>query len=366
MARRNAFGRPLIWAGAALLAVAAAGQLLPDPAAVQAAPAAARIEINLSAYRLTLYQGDAAVASYRVAIGAPNRRAGGALRVTATPTGRFWIGKKTKNPSWIPPSWWIREEGWSETFFVPPGPANPLGLRWLGLSRPGYSGYGIHGTADEASIGRAVSLGCVRMRNADVVDLFDRVAVGTPVDIVDRTVEVVRGPDGGALLALYPSVYGRGRAAVADVRAALRSAGLPEELGDDAFWKAELAAAAGGPVYVALGRPADALRPPVPGPVIAAALPSAHPDEVSVSIALTPLGQAERRGDDYLLPLERLPDAFRAHFDVDASGVVRFYGEPLPGAELRAGEAWIPVRDMAHRLHMTERWLDAASLDLSW
>ena len=64
---------------------------------------------------------------------------------------------------------------------VPPGPGNPLGTRWMGLSAPYV---GIHGTPDAASIGYSVSHGCIRMLIPQVEWLFEQVEVGTPVFIV--------------------------------------------------------------------------------------------------------------------------------------------------------------------------------------
>jgi len=64
---------------------------------------------------------------------------------------------------------------------VPPGPGNPLGTRWMGLSVPGV---GIHGTPDAASIGYSASHGCIRMRIPDAEWLFEHVSEGTPVFIV--------------------------------------------------------------------------------------------------------------------------------------------------------------------------------------
>jgi lipoprotein-anchoring transpeptidase ErfK/SrfK len=61
---------------------------------------------------------------------------------------------------------------------VPPGPGNPLGTRWMGISAPAV---GIHGTPNAASIGYSASHGCVRMRIPDAEWLFQHVAVGTPV-----------------------------------------------------------------------------------------------------------------------------------------------------------------------------------------
>jgi L,D-transpeptidase ErfK/SrfK len=64
---------------------------------------------------------------------------------------------------------------------IPPGPGNPLGTRWLGISKPGV---GIHGTPDAASVGYSRSHGCIRMYVRHAEWLFRRVRVGTPVVIV--------------------------------------------------------------------------------------------------------------------------------------------------------------------------------------
>jgi lipoprotein-anchoring transpeptidase ErfK/SrfK len=94
-----------------------------------------------------------------------------------TPLGRFQIVVKWKNPWWYPPNspWAAGEKP------IPPGPGNPLGTRWMGISSPGV---GIHGTPDAASIGYSASHGCIRMRIPDAEWLFDHVEVGTPVFIV--------------------------------------------------------------------------------------------------------------------------------------------------------------------------------------
>ena len=73
------------------------------------------------------------------------------------------------------PTWYSRRG------VVRPGAANPLGTRWIGLSK---AGYGIHGTNAPESIGRAASHGCVRMRNRDVEELFALIGVGTLVEVV--------------------------------------------------------------------------------------------------------------------------------------------------------------------------------------
>jgi lipoprotein-anchoring transpeptidase ErfK/SrfK len=94
-----------------------------------------------------------------------------------TPLGRFRIVVKWRNPWWYPPS-----SPWAAGLKpVPPGPGNPLGTRWMGLSAPGV---GIHGTPDAASIGYSASHGCIRMRIAEAEWLFRQVRIGTTVFIV--------------------------------------------------------------------------------------------------------------------------------------------------------------------------------------
>jgi len=94
-----------------------------------------------------------------------------------TPLGRFSIVTMQRHPWWYPPdSDWAKDEE-----PVPPGPGNPLGTRWMGISAPGV---GIHGTPDPASIGYSASHGCVRMRIPEAEWLFSNVRVGTPVFIV--------------------------------------------------------------------------------------------------------------------------------------------------------------------------------------
>ncbi len=96
-----------------------------------------------------------------------------------TPLGTFEIANLQRNPWWYPPpSPWAKD---SEP--VPPGPGNPLGTRWMGLTEPYV---GIHGTPDSASIGYSASHGCIRMRIPDAEWLFQHVKVGTPVFIIDK------------------------------------------------------------------------------------------------------------------------------------------------------------------------------------
>jgi len=95
-----------------------------------------------------------------------------------TPLGRYEVVTKQANPWWYPPS----GSDWAKDAKpIPPGPGNPLGTRWLGISAPYV---GIHGTPDAASIGYSASHGCIRMLIPQVEWLFNRVDLGTPVFIV--------------------------------------------------------------------------------------------------------------------------------------------------------------------------------------
>lgn len=97
-----------------------------------------------------------------------------------TPVGKYKIIYKKLNPTWYPPKWAGIEKP------VPPGPENPLGDRWMGLSKKGY---GIHSTNSPRSIGKFVSHGCIRMYPEDAERLFNAVNVGTSVQIIYQPVK---------------------------------------------------------------------------------------------------------------------------------------------------------------------------------
>jgi lipoprotein-anchoring transpeptidase ErfK/SrfK len=126
--------------------------------------------IQRGSNQLRLYQGTRLVRTFRVATGKSRY---------PTPLGRFQVVSKWANPWWHPP-----RSDWAQGLKpVPPGPGNPLGTRWMGISSPGV---GIHGTPDSASLGYSVSHGCIRMAIPEAEWLFQRVRVGTPVFIVAR------------------------------------------------------------------------------------------------------------------------------------------------------------------------------------
>jgi lipoprotein-anchoring transpeptidase ErfK/SrfK len=125
------------------------------------------VTIDRANFKLRLFKRLKFSKSYGVAVGQP---------AYPTPTGRFQISNKQVNPAWTAPnSPWAGELAGTTT----PGgsAANPLRARWMGI----VNGVGIHGTSQEYSIGSRASHGCIRMRVADVIDLYPRVPVGTPV-----------------------------------------------------------------------------------------------------------------------------------------------------------------------------------------
>jgi lipoprotein-anchoring transpeptidase ErfK/SrfK len=125
------------------------------------------VTIDRAHFKLRLFKHLKFSKSYGVAVGQP---------AYPTPTGLFSISNKQVNPAWTAPnSPWAGELAGTTT----PGgsAANPLRARWMGIT----DGVGIHGTSQEYSIGSRASHGCIRMRVADVIDLYPRVPVGSPV-----------------------------------------------------------------------------------------------------------------------------------------------------------------------------------------
>lgn len=122
---------------------------------------------NRSTFKLRLFKGLKLHKTYGIAVGAAGHD---------TPRGLYKISNKAVNPAWhVPNSAWAGSLAGS---VVPGGaPNNPLKARWLGI----VDGVGIHGTAEEWSIGSRASKGCLRMRVSDVKDLYPRVPVGTTI-----------------------------------------------------------------------------------------------------------------------------------------------------------------------------------------
>ncbi len=122
-----------------------------------------KLVLRLRERRVYVYRGDRVEISYPVAIGKPS---------TPTPIGTYRVFQMVKNPIWRNP--WTGQ-------VTNPGPNSALGLRWIGFMERSNGIIGFHGTPTVNSIGRAASNGCVRMRNEHVVELFEKVQMGTTV-----------------------------------------------------------------------------------------------------------------------------------------------------------------------------------------
>jgi L,D-transpeptidase ErfK/SrfK len=145
---------------------------------------ATTLVVNLP-QRMLFFKGDAVV-GLPVAVGRPD---------WPTPIGDFTVATREENPTWDVPASILaeaRRAGRAQPARVPPGPDNPLGAFWLGLSS---GGIGIHGTIVPGSIYRFASHGCIRLHPDDIAWLFPRVAVGTTVAIIYEPVLLARAGD---------------------------------------------------------------------------------------------------------------------------------------------------------------------------
>jgi L,D-transpeptidase ErfK/SrfK len=142
--------------------------------------------------------------AYPVGVGLPSQTEFGDWR---TPTGKFVIVGKTKDPTWSVP-YSIRMEmaskGKPVEESVPPGPTNPLGRYVLRTSLPGVL---IHETIRPASVYRFQSHGCIRMLPEDIERLFQEVKRGTKGEIVYEPVKVARGEDERLYLEVRTDTY---------------------------------------------------------------------------------------------------------------------------------------------------------------
>jgi len=174
-------------------------EILIDNRHIAPAPiAAGEIVINLPQRMLFYGDGDDVLA-YPIAVGRPTWQ---------TPRGPFAIVERQQDPTWhVPAS--IRAEsarkGRELPLAVPPGPRNPLGRFWLGLS---LGSIGIHGTVAPSSIYQTATHGCIRLQGDSIEDLYGRVDVGTRGRIVYEPILMTASSD-GIYLEVNRDVYGR-------------------------------------------------------------------------------------------------------------------------------------------------------------
>jgi len=152
------------------------------------------IVINLPEMRLyRFFPKIRAVKTYPVGIG---EQAG------KTPEGTCWVVDRSIDPTWVVPAS-LKEK--YNVSMITPGPDNPLGRYWLGLSRKGY---GIHGTNFPWCVGRSVSNGCIRLYPEHIEQLFHETPVGTWVEIVYEPVKV-GFRRGEIYVEVHPDLYGK-------------------------------------------------------------------------------------------------------------------------------------------------------------
>ena len=311
-------------------------------------PWAEGVVVNLAERALYVYEQGRPVKRFPVAIG---------MVGWETPTGDFTIANMAENPTWFPPEWAVAEEP------VPPGPSNPLGDRWMGLS---LRGYGIHATNAPWSVGRYLSHGCMRMYPEHAHDLFEMVRVGTPVKIVyAQVVFGVRPGEGIVYMARYPDGYRLGRVSAERVREQLKEYGLDGVVDMEA-------------VEGALELPRG-----LPTPIIGSAT-KVTVNGRRVKLALGPT----RMGGDWLVPAGPLVEALGAEMEVGPGGSYvairrgenRLFFSPGDadvlingqlvrvgaGPQMAAGHPMIPLKATAMGLGASVGWDDWTDTVLVW
>jgi len=179
------------------------------------------ILINLPQRMLFHFSAGSLTAAYPVGLGKPT---------WPTPEGEFTIVTRETNKAWkVPKS--IQEEMRRENKLVreevPPGPDNPLGAHWLGLS---LWGYGIHGTIAPSSVYHFQSHGYIRLHPDDVAELFEQVKAGTPGRIIYQPVLLALLDDGRILLEVHRDIYDKGIDPAQTVRDMAEANGLSPDI----------------------------------------------------------------------------------------------------------------------------------------
>ena len=187
------------------------------------------ILINIPARSLRLYDNDKCIEMYPVGVGKIE---------TKTPVGFYKVVEKIVNPTWTDPA--------DVSVVIPSGEDNPLGYRWSGIG----GNYGIHGTNRPDSVGHYVSNGCVRMVEADVEKVFDKVEVGTEVQIMYNRLVIDKTFDGRVAYYIYPDGYDMQNLTVDFVKQGLKGYGIADFITDEAVAKS-IELSNGQPNYVA-------------------------------------------------------------------------------------------------------------------
>ena len=177
------------------------------------------IEVNLPQRMLFHFEGGRLLGAYPVAIGQPSKK-------WRTPTGAFKVIQLREDPTWRVPVSIQREEeeaGNDVEDEIEPGPDNPLGKYWIGLSFPII---GIHGTNHPASVYSYRTHGCVRLHPDDIDALFNDVDLNDRGEIVYLPVMLARLDDGRIFLESDLDIYRKGTAGIDAIKALARADGI--------------------------------------------------------------------------------------------------------------------------------------------
>ena len=185
------------------------------------------IVINIPDRMLYLYQQGSLTFSTAVALGTPTKTK---QFVWQTPTGKFKIVNKAKDPTWtVPPS--IKEEmrleGKEIITSIPPGPTNPLGKYAMKTSLPGIL---IHSTTKPWSIYTYASHGCIRVFPQRMEELFKLVKTNTPGEIIYKPVKLAVTDDGKILLEAHGDIYGKTKGLASEAQALIRAQKLDSKV----------------------------------------------------------------------------------------------------------------------------------------
>jgi lipoprotein-anchoring transpeptidase ErfK/SrfK len=164
MERTQSEQRVLLICGAIALAVVMSSHAVGQEHSFANTTSSTRIRrqilVSLIDRKLAVLEDGKVLRTFPVAVGA---------EVSPSPEGEFQIIRRVANPTYYHPG-----------TVIPAGIDNPIGPRWIGLNQKGY---GIHGTNQPRSVGHAASHGCIRLRNSDIVQLFEMVRAGDTVEI---------------------------------------------------------------------------------------------------------------------------------------------------------------------------------------
>ncbi|MEO6421789.1 MAG: L,D-transpeptidase family protein [Candidatus Nitrotoga sp.] len=177
--------------------------------------------INLPQRMLYYFQADKLMAHYPVGLGRPNWQ---------TPTGNFNVINLQENKTWYLPKSIqeeLRREGKVVITQMPPGPENPLGKHWIGLSLPAI---GIHGTIAPASTYRFLSHGCIRLHPDDIATLFEQLRENLPGKIIYAPVLLVRLKGGSIFLEVNRDTYKKSIDPITIVENLAKTQGISELL----------------------------------------------------------------------------------------------------------------------------------------